>query len=51
MLLLKEKQEAGLNIVIVTWKPDMYGYGDGKYWMELQERMRGFGFEMNLAEE
>lgn len=51
MILLKEKQEAGLHIVIVTWKPDMYGYGDSEYWMELQERMRGFGFEMNMAED
>ena len=51
MLLLKEKQEAGLHIVIVTWKPDMYGYGDSEYWMELQERMRRYGFEMNLVED
>ena len=35
--LLKGKQEAGLRIVIVTWKPDMYGFGDSEYWMELQE--------------
>lgn len=51
ILLLKEKQEAGLRIVIVTWQPDMYGYGDSEYWMELQERMRRLGFEMNLAED
>ena len=49
--LLKEKQEAGLRIVIVTWKPDMYGFGDSEYWMELQERMRRTGFEMNLVED
>ncbi len=49
--LLEEKQEAGLRIVIVTWKPDMYGFGDSEYWMELQERMRRNGFEMNLAED
>lgn len=48
--LLKEKQEAGLRIVIVTWKPDMYGFGDSEYWMELQERMRRNGFELNLVE-
>jgi DNA or RNA helicases of superfamily II len=51
MMLLKEKQELGLRIVIVTWKPDCYGYGDSEYWMELQERMRRFGFEMNLVED
>ena len=49
--LLKEKQETGLRIVIVTWKPDMYGFGDSEYWMELQERMRRNGFEMNLVED
>lgn len=49
--LLKEKQLSGLNIVIVTWKPDVYGYGDSAYWMELQERMRKTGFEMNLVED
>jgi superfamily II DNA or RNA helicase len=49
--LLKEKQEAGLRIVIVTWKPDMYGFGDSEYWMELQERMRRNAFEMNLVED
>lgn len=48
--LLKEKQEAGVQIRVVTWKPDMYGYGDSSYWMELQERMRRQGFEMNLVE-
>jgi Uncharacterized protein conserved in bacteria len=51
MTLLKEKQELGIRIIIVTWKPDCYGYGDSGYWMELQERMRKFGFEMNLVED
>lgn len=51
MELLKEKQESGIRIRIVTWKPDMYGYGDSEYWMELQERMRRNGFEMNLVED
>lgn len=49
--LLKEKQLLGLRVVIVTWKPDMYGYGDNIYWIELQERMRRAGFEMNLVED
>lgn len=48
---LKEKQLDGLKIIIVTWKPDMYGFGDSAYWMELQERMRAAGFEMNLVED
>ncbi|MCD8225428.1 MAG: DEAD/DEAH box helicase family protein [Clostridiales bacterium] len=49
--LLQEKQLNGLKVIIVTWKPDMYGYGDSVYWMELQERMRNAGFEMNLVED
>lgn len=48
---LKEKQEAGIKIVIVTWKSDSYGYGDSAYWLELQERMRKAGFELNLVED
>ena len=49
--LLREKQEAGIKIVIVTWKPDCYGYGDSAYWREVQEQMRKAGFEMNLVED
>ena len=49
--LLREKQERGIKIVIVTWKPDCYGYGDSVYWQEQQERMRKAGFEMNLVED
>lgn len=49
--LLREKQEEGIKIVIVTWKPDCYGYGDSAYWQELQEQMRRAGFEVNLVED
>ena len=49
--LLKSLQEKGVRIRIVTWKPDSYGFGDSAYWMELQERMRNSGFEMNLVED
>lgn len=49
--LLKEKQETGIKIVIVTWKSDSYGYGDSAYWQELHEQMRRAGFEMNLVED
>ena len=49
--LLKNLQEKGVRIRIVTWKPDSYGFGDSTYWMELQERMRNNGFEMNLVED
>ena len=49
--LSKNLQEKGVRIRIVTWKPDRYGFGDSAYWMELQERMRRNGFEMNLVED
>lgn len=49
--LLREKQEAGIKIIIVTWKPDGYGYGDSAYWLDLQKQMRKAGFEMNLVED
>lgn len=49
--LLKSLQEKGVRVRIVTWSPDSYGFGDSAYWMELQERMRGSGFEMNYAQD
>ncbi len=48
---LKSQQEKGVQIRIVTWKPDRYGFGDSAYWMELQERMQNNGVEMNLVED
>lgn len=35
--LLKEKQDLGIEVTIVTWTPDSYGYGDAAYWMRLHE--------------
>ncbi len=49
--LLKDQQEKGTRIRIVTWEADRYGFGDSAYWMELQERMRANGFEINLVED
>lgn len=49
--LLRERQEAGVKVVIVTCSPDSYGYGDSATWMELQDHMRLAGFELNLTEE
>lgn len=46
---LMEKQICGVNIIIVTWEPDIYGYGDGGHWAELHERMRKAGFLVNLV--
>ena len=48
---LKYKQENGVKIVIITWKPDMYHFGKFDYWMELHERMYKAGFEMNLVDD
>ncbi len=43
--------EAGLRVIIVTWQPDRYGYGDSAKWAELQSRLRSAGFELNLLED
>lgn len=48
---LRKKQEAGVRIMIVTWTPDSYGYGESGYWMELHEQMRQAGFCIQLVEE
>ncbi|MFQ7470495.1 TOTE conflict system archaeo-eukaryotic primase domain-containing protein [Amedibacillus dolichus] len=49
--LLYEKQLNGLKVIIVTWKPDEYDFGDIGYWMRLHDRMRNAGFKMNLADD
>ena len=49
--LIKKRQESGVKIKIITWKPDEYRFGDSTYWMELQNNMRNNGFEMNLVED
>ncbi|MDO4555329.1 MAG: DEAD/DEAH box helicase family protein [Lachnospiraceae bacterium] len=42
--LLRDKQIVGVEITIVTWEPDSYGFGDAGYWMKLHEEMRQAGF-------
>ena len=49
--LLKEKQLSGVQITIVTWAPDSYGFGDAAYWMQLHEEMRKAGFYIKTVEE
>ena len=49
--MLKEKQEAGVQITIVTWTYDSYGFGDAAYWMQLHEDMRKAGFYIKTVEE
>ena len=48
---LKDKQINGVEIAIVTWNPDSYGFGDAGYWMQLHEDMRQAGFYMKTVED
>ena len=49
--LLKERQEAGLKITIVTWHPDVYKYGKDEHRIELMELLRNAGFRIELMTE
>ena len=49
--MLKEKQMSGVQVTIVTWTPDSYGFGDAAYWMQLHEAMRRAGFFIRTVEE
>ena len=49
--LLKERQEAGVKVTIVTWHPDCYKYGKSEVRMELLEQLRSTGFEIQLMED
>ena len=49
--LLRDKQVAGVEITIVTWEPDSYGFGDATYWMQLHEELRQTGFYIKTVEE
>lgn len=49
--LLHDKQMAGIEVTIVTWEPDSYGFGDAVFWMQLHEEMRQAGFYMKTVED
>ena len=49
--MLKKKQISGVQVTIVTWTPDSYGFGDASYWMQLHEDMRRAGFYIRTVEE
>lgn len=49
--LLKERQETGVDVMIVTWAPDSYGYGEPSYWMQLHEDMRQEGRLLRIQSE
>ncbi|MDD3186069.1 MAG: DEAD/DEAH box helicase family protein [Anaerostipes sp.] len=48
---VKNIQEKGIKIIIVTWAPDNYGFGKSDYWLEQHERMRKAGFEIKIADD
>ena len=49
--MLKEKQEQGVEVTIITWQPDDYGFGDAAFWMQLHEDMRQTGFFVKSVED
>lgn len=49
--ILHDKQLAGIEITIVTWEPDSYGFGDAGFWMQLHEEMRQAGFYIKTVED
>ena len=48
---MKDRQIKGIEVTIVTWNPDDYGFGDAGYWMKLHEEMRQAGFYIKSTEE
>jgi superfamily II DNA or RNA helicase len=51
LALLRERQEAGVRITIVTWHPSAYIYGSEIHRIELMEDLRNAGFNIELVEE
>lgn len=49
--LLRERQETGVKVTIVTWHPDAYMYGRDEHRIRLMEALRDAGFHIELAEE
>lgn len=49
--LLHDKQMAGVEVTIVTWEADSYGFGDAGFWMQLHEEMRQAGFYLKIVED
>ena len=37
--------------MVVTWEPDLYGFGDPAYWMQLHEEIRQAGFYIKQQDE
>ena len=49
--MLKEKQERGVEVTIITWQADDYRFGDAAFWMQLHEDMRQAGFFIKTVED
>jgi len=47
--LLRERQETGVNVVILTLHPDVYRFGRNETRLELMERLRLNGFQVELS--
>ncbi len=47
--ILKERQEAGVKVTIVTWHPDAYMYGREEHRIQLMEALRNAGFHIELV--
>ena len=47
--ILKERQEAGVRVPIVTWHPDAYMYGGEEHRIELMEALENAGFHIELV--
>ncbi|MBQ3663005.1 MAG: DEAD/DEAH box helicase family protein, partial [Clostridia bacterium] len=47
--LLRKRQEAGVNVVILTLHPDAYRFGRDETRLELMERLRMNGFHVELS--
>ena len=48
---LRKPHESGVKVTIITWHPDAYKYGKDEVRMELIDRLRRAGFEIQLAED
>ena len=49
--LLKDQMTSGVSVTLVTWEPDLYGFGDPAYWMQLHEEIRQAGFYIKQQDE
>lgn len=49
--LLKERQQAGVKVTVVTWHPDAYRYGREEHRLALMETLRRAGVHLELAKE